>query len=185
MTRSKWIKDIDLSTELLFEEFSLHDKFVHVANVIRTPADAQRKTLITFDPVITNEQWNEKVSQWVYILTIDNRIVKIGGTRSGLKGRTGSYLCGHLTEDRGGNGKMSVTNAYVYNTLYHYIGSDKHVKMYAYRIPPVKVNVNVWGSTVEVEAQVYNAFESIAISTYHRESGHNPQLSDKSDPAHR
>jgi hypothetical protein len=185
MATSKWIKNIDLSIELLFEEFSLHDKFVHVANVTRTPATAKRKTVITFDPVIPKKEWAEKVSQWVYILTIDDRIVKIGGTRSGLKGRIGSYLCGHHTEDRGGSGKMSVTNAYLYNTLDHYIGSDKHIKMYAYRIPPVKVNVDIWGSTVEVEAQVYNAFESIAISTYHRESGHNPQLSDNSDPTHR
>jgi len=125
------------------------------------------------------------VSQWVYILTIDDRIVKIGGTRSGLKGRIVSYLSGHHTEDRGKSGKMSVTNARLYNTLDHYIGSDRHIKMYAYRIPSVKVNVDIWGSTVQVEGQVYNAFESIAISTYHRKTGHNPQLSDNSDPTHR
>lgn len=185
MTFSKWVKNIDLTKELLLEEFSLHTNFIHVANIIQTPRDAKRQTVITFEPVISKNEWTESSAQWVYILTINSHIVKIGGTRTGLKSRTGSYLCGHHTEDRGGSGKMSVTNAYLYNTLDHYIRNGYDVKMYGYRIPSVQVSIDIWGTLVNVEAQVYNAFESIAITTYNRECGHNPQLSDNSDPIHR
>lgn len=185
MALSKWIKQVDLSQELQFEEFPLHTQFVHVANVILTPTDAKRQTVITFDPVIPSKQWKEKPTQWIYILTINNRIVKIGGTRDSLQQRTGSYLCGHHTEDRGRSGKCSVTNAYLYNTLEHVIRNGSQVKMYGYRIPSVQVTVDIWGTQTNVEAQVYNAFESKAISEYSRITGHNPQLSDNSDPNHR
>jgi hypothetical protein len=185
MAPSKWIKQIDLSKEITFEEFSLHNHFTHVANVIQTPQDVSRQTVITFEPTIPKEQWNEQTAQWIYILTINSRIVKIGGTRNGLKQRTGSYLCGHHTEDRGLSGKCSVTNAYLYNTLDHYIRNGSQVKMYGYRIPSVQVTVDIWGSSKVIEAQVYNAFESRAIDSYRRNTGHNPQLSDNSDPLHR
>jgi hypothetical protein len=156
-----------------------------VANVIQTPEGEKRQTVITFEPVIPNQDWSDKIAQWIYILTINNRIVKIGGTRNGLKQRTGSYLCGHHTEDRGGSGKCSVTNAYLYNTLDYYIRNGSQVKMYGYRIPSVQVTIDIWGSNTNVEAQVYNAFESKAMNAYHHETGHNPQLSDNSDPVHR
>lgn len=185
MVLSKWIKHVDLMKELLFQEFPLHTHFVPVAKVILTPPNSGRQTVITFDPVIPKPQWSEKTAQWIYILTIDNRIVKIGGTRNGLQQRTGSYLCGHHTEDRGGSGKCSVTNAYLYNTLEHVLRNGHQVDMYGYRIPSVNVNVDIWGANTDVEAQVYNAFESKAMNTYARITGHNPQLSDNSDPLHR
>lgn len=185
MTQSPWVKQLDLSTELHFEEFTLHTQFVHVADVVSTPPDAKRATIITFQPVIDKTTWNDETTQWVYILTINNRIVKIGGTRTGLKSRVSSYLCGHHTEDRGKSGRCSVTNAYIYNTLDYVIKDGGIVKMYGFRIPSVTVHVNVWGSSVDVEAQVYNAYESKAITMYIRESGHSPQLSKNSDPVHK
>ncbi len=181
---SEWVKNIDIMKELEFHEFSLHNQFILVANIIQTPNSVSRQTVITFEPVISEKDWNER-SQWIYILTIDNRIVKIGGTRTGLKERTVSYLCGHHTIDRGGSGKCSVTNAYLYNTLDYYIKNGHDVKMYGSRIPSTPVHVDIWGEKVVVEAQIYNAFESRAINIYHTETGHNPQLSNNSDPNHR
>lgn len=182
MELSKWVKLIDLTKEIQFEKFSLSDKFIHVANIIATPKDANRKTIITFNPVIDKSRWKEETAQWIYILTINNHIVKIGGTRNGLKNRTASYLCGHHTEDRGKSGKCSVTNAYIYNTLHYYITDGNEVKMYGYRIPDIKVYVDIWGNHIEVDAQVYNAYESVAIKKYLDEVGHQPQLSLNSDP---
>lgn len=182
METSKWVKIIDLTKEIQFEEFSLSNKFIHVSTIIATPEDAKRETLITFEPVVDKSIWNEDTAQWIYILTINNYIVKIGGTRNGLKQRVGSYLCGHHTEDRGKSGKCSVTNAYIYNTLNHYVREGNEVKMYGYRIPSTKLFVDIWGSSTEVEAQVYNAYESVAIKKYNDEAGHSPQLSFNCDP---
>lgn len=59
--------------------------------------------------------------EWIYIFTINDHIVKIEGTRTCLKDRCISYLCGHHTTDRGKSGKCSGTNAYIYNTFYFYL----------------------------------------------------------------
>jgi hypothetical protein len=48
-------------------------------------------------------------------------IIKIGGTRTGLKERCGSYLCGHHIEERDKSGDCSKTNAYIYNTFEFYL----------------------------------------------------------------
>ena len=64
---------------------------------------------------------NLLVKMSIYIFTINNYIVKIGGTRNGLKDRTNSYLCGHYILERGKSGKCSITNAFIYNTFDFYL----------------------------------------------------------------
>ena len=68
--------------------------------------------------------WEEK-REYVYCIVMKNNdtddglIVKIGGTRTGMKDRFGSYLCGHHVIERNKSGKMSVTNAHLYHTIEH------------------------------------------------------------------
>ena len=59
-------------------------------------------------------------------------IVKIGGTRTGLKGRVSSYLCGHHIEERGKSGDCSKTNGFIYNTMEFYLNLGCKIKMYGY-----------------------------------------------------
>lgn len=73
------------------------------------------------------------------------KIIKIGGTRKGMKGRAESYLCGHHIQERQKSGRCSVTNAYVYNTLHFYIKHGINIEIYAYEIEPVIVDVEVFG----------------------------------------
>ena len=72
--------------------------------------------MIQFIPKISNEDFTKK-NEWLYLLVINNRIVKIGGTRTGIKGRIISYLCGHHIEERGKSGDCSKTNGFIYNTF--------------------------------------------------------------------
>lgn len=181
---SIWIKNIDLSLEIPLEAFQLATEFIHVANVIRSPKGVKRSTVITFEPVITKKEWAAH-EQWIYILTIGGKIVKIGGTRTGLKDRTGSYLCGHHTADRGKSGKCSVTNAHVYNTLDNYIELGYVVEMYAYKIPRRTVTLSIWGRDTIVDPQVYTAYETGALKKYSSVTGHYPALSDNCDPTQR
>jgi len=180
---SVWVKILDLSKELSIDTFSLFEKFKHVANIVLTPSSA--KTCILFDPIIDHNEWKNKTSQWIYIFTINEKIVKIGGTRSGLKGRSVSYMCGHHTTDRGKSGKCSVTNAYIYNTFEFYLRNDNSVKMYAFKIPDMKIEMPVWGKNVTFSPQTYTVFETSALEQYKIECGSYPQLSDNSDPSHR
>jgi hypothetical protein len=45
------------------------------------------------------DDFKEK-KEWIYLFLINKRIVKIGGTRTGLSGRCASYLCGHHIQER-------------------------------------------------------------------------------------
>lgn len=178
----KFIKYIDLDKEMKFEDFSLASAFIHVADIVQD--DSERKTVIKFAPMIPLDQWQPK-NEWVYIFLIDERIVKIGGTRNGLGGRTGSYLCGHHTSERGGNDKCSVTNAYIYNTFDFYLKHGYNIKMMGYRIPPLHVSTNVFGKNVMIIAQTFHTYESVALEKYRQENGTFPFLSNNADPDYR
>lgn len=181
---STWIKQVETAKELKLCDFVLAANFKHVANIIRTPEGVRRKTVITFDPVVLSGEWDDG-GQWIYMFTIDGFIVKIGGTRTGLKDRTGSYLCGHHTIDRGKSGKCSVTNAYLYNTLDYYVEKGCVVQMHGFKIPQSVVTISVWGKDTEVVPQVYTAYETGALEAYKKAIGHYPALSDNSDPSQR
>jgi hypothetical protein len=181
---SQWVKEIELSKEVKLIDFSLSDKFTHVANVLLTTSQAV-KTCIFFDSVIEKKDWENKTSQWIYMFTVDDYIVKIGGTRSGLKGRVGSYLCGHHTTDRGKSGKCSVTNAYIYNTFEDLLKKNHSIKMLGYKIPDAKITMSVWDTDTVFSPQTYTVYETSALETYKIKCGHYPQLSDNSDPSHR
>lgn len=176
-------KILDLAKELLLAEFPLATRFRHVANVI--PAEKPGKqTVLEFNPMIPTTEWKAK-NEVIYIFTVNDRIVKIGGSRNGLAERCSSYLCGHHIPERGKSGKCSVTNAYIYNTFAHYLQTGHTIRMYAFAIPPVMVTVSVWGDEKQVAAQVFHVFESQALDLYAKQCGHNPCLSDNSDPSFR
>lgn len=183
-TYPTWTKDLNLDKQLRLEEFPLAASFKHVANVIATPSGAKRQTVITFDPVIARGEWSE-VNEIVYIFTVDDRIVKIGGSFTSLSGRCGSYLCGHHIPQRGKSGDCSKTNGFIYQTFDHYIRAGHTIKMHAFKIPPVKVTVDIWGMTTEVVAQVYPKYETAAMESYKKIMGTYPVLCDNCDPTAR
>lgn len=180
----KWTKILDLSKEIPIEEFQLSNYFHHVANIVES-ISVKRQTVIEFVPVIPREDWKKETTEWIYIFTIDNCIVKIGGTRTGLAGRASSYLCGHHIPERGKSRDCSKTNGFIYNTFDYYIRKGHTVKMWGFRIEPVTVNVNIWGETKDILPQIYTAFETNALEKYKTQTGHYPSLNDNSDPSHR
>ena len=94
----------------------------------------KEKTEIMFKPVIEKSKWNSK-AEWIYIFLMDNKIIKIGGTRTGLSGRCGSYLCGQHVPERGKSGDCSKTNAYIYNSFVFYLKNNYKIEMYGYELP--------------------------------------------------
>ena len=114
-------------------------------------------------------------------IELDNEL-KIGGTRTGLKGRAASYLCGHHIEERGKSGDCSKTNGYIYNTFYFYLLNNVNIKMYAFQIPVVKQVYNILDRECEIKLQTYHAYESIYIEDFKQLYGEIPFLCDNSDP---
>jgi hypothetical protein len=114
--------------------------------------------------------------------------MKIGGTRTGMKARWGSYLCGHCVSERMNKhgepnpGKMSVTNAHLYHTIEHDLLQGNKWEFYSWKLPDTTVSVEILGEMIQVVAQTYHAYESRCIELFKTITGHIPQLCDNADP---
>jgi hypothetical protein len=187
---NKWVKLLPIDKTILFDNYDQKECFVHVADIVldneiyvdgKKKGEKKRKTVIQFVPTINTDDFKAK-NEWLYLLVVNNRIVKIGGTRVGLKGRVDSYLCGHHIQERGKSGDCSKTNAFIYNTLDFYLQLGCNIKMYGYKLPKTEFEVTIINKTKKVVAQTYHAYESTFLEEYKRSYHSYPLLSDNCDP---
>lgn len=186
----KWVKLIPCDKTIPVEEFKESCNFTHLANVVKDgevfasgkkQGKKKRNTLIELKSVVDGALLDQK-SEWLYMIVINGRITKIGGTRDGVKGRFGSYLCGHHIEERGKSGKASETNKYIYNTLYFYLEMGCDIKLFGYKLPEEEITRSVFGRDVKIRVQTYHSYESILINEFRKQCGFIPFLCDNSDP---
>ncbi len=184
-----WIKLILASRTIPLDEYNRREYFILVANIVldndmNKDGKKKRNTVIKFDPTIPKQQYDKK-NEWLYLLVINDRIVKIGGTRTGLKNRIGSYLCGHHVQERGKSGHCSNTNGYIYNTLEFYLQLGCEIKMYGYNLPQTEVSIDIFGQETKIMAQTYHAYESAFLEDYKKNYNEYPILSDNCDPEYK
>jgi hypothetical protein len=178
--RRKWKKEITK------EECNVEYFNNIVGNVFKKSADIvldsnpSCRTVIKSIP-LNNKEW--KLEQDVIYLIIRNGcVMKIGGTRTGMNKRWYSYKCGHCVPERmmkNGEmypGKMSVTNAYLYHTIEDDLLKGNTWEFWSWTLPAVKVSIDIFGSTVDVEAQVYHAYERRCIELFKQKYNRLPQL---------
>lgn len=138
----KWIKLINKNECIDINNYNRKELFIPIADIIldkeiNSIGKKKRTALIRFVPIIPIKDFNEK-NEWIYLFTIDNYIVKIGGTRTGIKSRIISYLCGHYTQEQGKSGNCSNTNAFIYNTFLFYLTNDNSIiKMFGYKFASI------------------------------------------------
>lgn len=186
----KWIKLIPFDESVSLDEYDKKDYFKLVADIVlddelNNKGTKKRKTLIQFVPTISNDDFNKK-SEWIYLLVINGIIVKIGGTRVGLKGRIGSYLCGHHIRERGNSGDCSKTNGFIYNTFEFYLKLGCKIQMYGYELPKAEITIETLNNeTKNVPTQVYHIYESMFLEDYKKNYKEFPILSDNCDPNYR
>jgi len=186
----KWIKLIPADNTIPFDKYNRKDYFIPIADIVldselftsgKKQGDKKRNTLIKFIPTISIEEFNKK-NEWLYLLVINGMIVKIGGTRTGLKGRIASYLCGHHIEERGKSGDCSKTNGFIYNTFEFYLNLGCKIQMYGYELPKTEFNIEIFGKETKITAQTYHAYESTFLEDYKKNYNNYPILSDNCDP---
>lgn len=163
--------------ELNIEEFKYNDAFTKVCDVL-LDEDTARKTAIKFVPVIPVKDWQEHC-EWVYIFTCDKRVLKIGGTRTGLKNRTQSYLCGR-PEFRE-KGTCSTTNYVIYKSFQALLEAGHVIEMWACRLQEHKIEVENIGIKCTVPVQTYHVFEAKMLEAYKQQKGAFPILSNNAD----
>lgn len=186
----KWIKSIPIEKTVPFEEYNRKEYFKPVAEIVldtetftsgKKEGAKKRNTLIQFVPRIDADEFQRK-TEWLYLLVINGRIVKIGGTRTGLKGRVASYLCGHHIEERGKSGDCSKTNGFIYNTFEFYLQMGCTIEMYGYELPKTEITIEIFGKETRIVAQTFHAYESTFLEDYKKIYLEYPLLSDNCDP---
>ncbi len=178
LTRTEWIKTLNFDKYLNTEDYPLITNFTKIGDFVLTSNKRNLWELIHKD-----ETEYKKRQNGVYIISINNKIVKIGGTKVGMKGRINSYLCGHCTSDRkkaNGKhypGKMSVTNAYIYNTILYYLLSDCDIQLWFYPIQDTIIEIDIFGEKKKISVQNYDYYEQKALNEYKKIMGNYPPLS--------
>jgi hypothetical protein len=189
----KWIKAIPIHKTILFEDYNNKAYFKPIADIIldnevfttgKKINQKKRNTLIKFIPKISLKDFNAD-SEWLYIFVINNRIVKIGGTRTGLKGRVSSYLCGHHIPERGKSGDCSKTNGFIYNTFEYYLLLGCKIEMFGYQLPKTEITINIFQKSFNITAQTFHAYETAFLEDYKQMYNNYPILSDNCDPKYK
>lgn len=192
--RAAWSKDLRVEV-VSTEEYNLvcGNKFKHAGNIVLDTSSRRQTTIeVGFISDSQKSQWN-KVSENIYIITRDGKVMKIGGTRTGMAARWSSYKCGHCVPERTKKsgtpfpGKMSVTNAHLYHTIEKDLLSEEpgNWSFWSWELPETLVEVVILGEPTTVVAQTYHAYESKCIGKFAEAAGHMPQLCNNSDPSYR
>ena len=189
----KWIKLISTDKPISLDEYNRKDYFIPIADIVlddelftsgKNQGTKKRNTLIQFIPSISNDEFSGQ-NEWLYLLIINGMIVKIGGTRTGLKKRIKSYLCGHHIEQRGKSGDCSKTNGFIYNTFEFYLKLGCKIQMYGYKLPKTELTIEIFGKATRIIAQTYHAYESTFLEDYKKNYSKYPILCDNCDPEYK
>lgn len=189
----RWIKQLlpFNNSVASFDDYAHREVFTKVADIVldtetyssgKKKGQQKRNTLIRCHPCIEQDVFQSKDKEWVYLFVLDGKIIKLGGTRVGLKGRFNSYLCGHHIPEREKSGKCSVTNAFVYNTFVFHLEYGCRIEMYGYELPQRELPIDMFGEQRTIIAQTYHAYESLLMENYKKQYGDYPLLSDNCDP---
>jgi hypothetical protein len=187
--------DLDATPDL--SEFCLREHFVKVADIVpdtelrkkdanggkgkKKKGDKARQTLIKFVPTISEKDWKKR-GEYIYLLIVDGKIVKLGCSRTSKEERTGGYLAGHGVPEVTG-GTAGSTNAFVYWTFVKLLSDGKKIEMLSAEIPKAVVVQTFFGFTDKIETQVCHRWERHAMIEYKKQFGQLPPLSSNYDPS--
>jgi hypothetical protein len=121
------------------------------------------------------EEKYESYRELIYAIVIDSKIVKIGGTYTGMKKRHGSYNCG--TRKARAKGTCSVTNFDITEYQFTALVQGKTVEWYVFDVPLAETTVNLpWGDEISYNAKTYMKYESSLTHKYAALKGAVPPL---------
>lgn len=190
IARNTWAKHYDITDVISVQEFNeacgrVFRKCGNIIldNVLNKRGKSKRQTTIMVEPCENMESSWEKKNEQIYLIVKNNKVMKIGGTRTSMKERFGSYLCGFHVQERGKSGKMSVTNAHIYHTIEKdLLETNSTWCFWVWDLPRTEIRVPIFDETVTVVAQTYHAYESCCIKKFKNLTGSIPILCDNCDP---
>ena len=115
-----------------------------------------------------------KHNGWVYVIAVDEKVVKIGMSETTLSSRFSSYQAGTLKARI--KGTCSVTNFYCSEFIRQCHRDGKKIKLYAYPVPVHTTIIDVLGEQVEVQQKLSYIFEKKLMERYEKLTGTRPLL---------
>ncbi len=120
------------------------------------------------------KSWKIKDIEWVYAITYNDHIVKIGKTAAGLSSRFGSYCTG--TRANMSKKSPATTNFVISESNYLALRCGLSVDIYAYRIPQKWIDIKIFGQSRRVLCEVSHKYEEVFIDKYKNHYGMIPPL---------
>ena len=119
--------------------------------------------------------WKKLNIEWVYAITYDCFIVKIGMTSNSLSKRFDSYMTGSKKAMKKGS---SATTNFVASECNYLALSKKHkVEIFGYQIPELYTQTEkIAGKSVKARAQVAPTYEHELMNLYKKKTGRLPIL---------
>lgn len=181
--RKKWAKPTDggtLSVDMFNgENGGVFSKYADLVLDDRV----KPQTTVAASPLDVDE-WKQD-GEYIYLFVRGDSIMKIGGTRTSMQERWGSYLCGFHVPERGRSGKCSVTNAHLYHTIELGLINGEQWSVWCWKLPRVVHKVTILGDDVDIVVQTYHAYESVCIEKFKKTVGSIPVLCMNSDPSYK
>lgn len=118
--------------------------------------------------------WESEKSEWVYAITWNGRILKIGQTSVGMKSRFDSYQAGN--RKRMLSGSPSTTNFVVNEVNYLALSKGYNVEIYACKLEPAFATIQAGGIERKVPASISSAVETLLTEIYAKHQGKNAPL---------
>jgi len=129
---------------------------------------------VDYKPV-NEEMWNDSNNEWLYLLTYNKHIVKIGMTITSLKDRwCGSYSCG--TSRAMTTGSCSTTNFIITECNFAAVYCGMDVEIYAISCPKEEIIVSRFGETKTIYTSKVRGYETMLSQCFHNTYKHKPVL---------
>ncbi len=171
---------LDSSRMISMDDYLHHKDFNLMGSVNFNDPEKMKTSYIKFNPIKTPLNYLNyyKYHQNLYLFTVANQIVKIGGTKLSLSERFNGYQCG---DDKCGRSQSS-TNQKIHNTFYFYLLLGCPIKFYGMTLKSAKFLTNILDYEILVNTQVYHIYESVYIGDFKIQYNFFPPLSKLSDP---
>tara|TARA_Y100000591_G_C21794467_1_gene678499 strand:- start:784 stop:1446 length:663 start_codon:yes stop_codon:yes gene_type:complete len=121
-----------------------------------------------------HESWNDSNNDWIYCLTYNGKIVKIGMTITSLKERYGSYSCG--TTRAMEKGSCSTTNYIISECNFYAMLKNIKVQIYGFCCPPSKQEFTRFGESKLISLSSVRDQETMITDAFKKAYKHIPVL---------
>ncbi len=169
--KEKGTQEFDFGPEPLYDDFvsceSGLDGFDHVAKIVSNDSASG------YGYESRHEDWSSH-NGWAYILTVANKIAKIGMTEVTLSSRFSSYKAGTL--EARNRGTCSVTNFYCSELIRQALKAGHEINVYAMKTPNIQSTLDVFGEQVDVRSKVAYMYEARLLERFENKYSSKPLL---------